>query len=57
MRGGALAAARIAHFGLPEVGVELVLMRVGETPVWSAPDGRNFDSQSLRQHFAILLGN
>ena len=57
MRGGALAAARIAHFGLPEVGVELVLMRVGETPVWTSSEGRNFDSQSLREHFAILLGN
>lgn len=57
MRGGALAAARIAHFGLPAVGVELVLMRVGETPVWSSADGRKFDSQSLREHFVILLGN
>ena len=56
MRGGALAAARIGHFGLPEMGVELVLMRVDETPVWSSPDGRSFDSQSLREHFAILLG-
>jgi hypothetical protein len=56
MRGGALAAARIVHFGMPAAGTELVLIRERDTPVWNSTDGSGFDSQKLREQFAILLG-
>ena len=55
MRGGALAAARISHIGRPKADIELTLVRTGETPGWHSLDGRHFDSQSLREHFVILL--
>lgn len=57
MRGGALAAARITHFGMPKAGAELVLVRAGETPVWSLADGGIFDSQTVAEHFAIFLAD
>jgi len=56
MRGGALAAARIAHFGMAKANVELTLGWEGEVPAWRSVDGV-FDSQSLRDHVRILLGN
>jgi hypothetical protein len=55
MRGGALAAARISHFGLRKSDVELTLVRDGEIPVWQTRDGENFDSEGVRKHLAILL--
>ena len=55
MRGGALAAARIKHFGMPEVDAELMLIRKEETPAWMSADGSRFDSQSLLEHFRVLL--
>ncbi len=57
MRGGALAAARIKHFGRPKAEVELTLWHKGEAPGWQSLPGVNFDSMSLREHFAILLEN
>ena len=57
MRGGALAAARIKHFGMPEADDELVLVRNDEIPAWNSATGGRFDSESLFQHFRILLGN
>lgn len=57
MRGGALAAARIAHFGRPKLDVELRLVRQGEVPAWSSQSGGVFDSQNLREHFELLLEN
>src|SRR5688572_5536793 len=57
MRGGALAAARIRHFGMPAADAELVLVREEETPAWNCVTGGRFDSESLFQHFRILLGN
>ncbi len=34
MRGGALAAARIKHLGMPKSGVEMVLLLRDDEPVW-----------------------
>jgi len=55
MRGGALAAARIKHFGMPKADVELVLVREEETPAWNHVNGGRFDSESLFHHFRVLL--
>ncbi len=55
MRGGALAAAKIRHFGKPKADVELILVKIGEVPGWQLVTGNNFDSKSLREHFEILL--
>jgi hypothetical protein len=57
MRNQALAAARITHFGIPKAGDELILIRDGDVPVWSSVDGRHFDSEGLRRHFTIFLGD
>lgn len=57
MRGGALASARITHFGRPKSDVELMLVRQGEVPAWSSRNNVVFDSQNLREHFEILLEN
>jgi hypothetical protein len=55
MRNGALAAARITHFGMPRSGVELELRRAGEVPVWHSVDGKPFDSDTLLLHFSVFL--
>ena len=57
MRGGALAAARISHFGRSKSDIELTLVRKDDVPGWYAPTGSGFDSQNLREHFEILLEN
>lgn len=60
MRNGALAGARLAHFGMAKKNAELVLLRSNEAPQWFAvaPDGNRslFDSECLRRHFRIFLG-
>lgn len=56
MRNGALAAAQVKHFGLSKSDEELTLQRQRQKPVWIASDGGVFDSESVRQHLAILLG-
>jgi hypothetical protein len=55
MRGGALAAARVTHFGRPKAGVELTLLLKGEAPEWRSMNGHSFDSHSLQEHLGILL--
>ena len=57
MRGGALAAARIVHFGMPTAGEEIVLARQSDTPVWSLDDGSIFDSHGLTEHFRVFLAD
>jgi len=57
MRGGALAAARLTHFGRPKAGVELTLLHKGGAPGWHSLSGHSFDSHSLREHLGILLEN
>lgn len=57
MRGGALAAARIQHFGMPKSGAELLLVRSGDLPAWNYENGKPFDSQSLAEHFKLFLAD
>ncbi len=59
MRGGALAYARISHFGISEANAELLLVRTNENlPQWFLADSdgqRNlFSSNNIRQHFSVF---
>jgi hypothetical protein len=61
MRGGALAFARLMHFGQAKHNAELMLVRHNESaPQWFSYDraGKRtpFDSSSLREHFRVFLG-
>ncbi len=60
MRGGALACARISHFGMTKQNVDLILLRSDSTPHWFAVDREGkrslFDSRNLQNHFQIFLG-
>jgi hypothetical protein len=59
MRGGALACARISHFGIGRENQELLLIRGDNAPNWFALDKENkralFDSRNLQRHFQIFL--
>lgn len=57
MRGGALAAARLTHFGVPAANAEIHLLRGDETPVWRSVSGEDFDIEKVIHHFQILLLN
>ena len=57
MRGGALAAARIVHFGMPKAGAEIVLARDSDLPVWRLDDGTTFESNDLTEHFRVFLAD
>ncbi len=60
MRGGALALARITHFGISKANDELALIRENDLPNWFSveKDGRRslFDSKNLQNHFRVFLG-
>jgi hypothetical protein len=60
MRGGALACARITHFGLNKHNAELVLTRDENLPNWFSVDKNEsrtlFDFKNLQNHFEIFLG-
>lgn len=60
MRGGALAVARISHFGMAKNNEELILLRLSDAPSWFAVDKTGnrslFDSRNLQKHFQIFLG-
>jgi hypothetical protein len=61
MRGGALAAARLTHFGQAKHNAELVLLRPGDNaPQWFAVTRNNtlavFDMRSILEHFAVFIG-
>lgn len=60
MRGGALAAARLRHFGMPRENAEFALVRGENAPVWSdlAANARatNITTDHLRGHFLVFLG-
>lgn len=61
MRGGALAFARLVHFGQAKHNAELILIRSKDSaPQWFAVDRAGhqtaFDSNNLREHFRIFLG-
>lgn len=61
MRGGALAFARITHFGMAKAGADLMLARPGDAPHWFAMPGDEtrvqIDSSNIRDHFQIFLGS
>lgn len=61
MRGGALAGARITHFGMGKANAELFLLRENDSPKWFSI-ARNgalilFDSNDLINHFRVFLGS
>lgn len=56
MRGGALAFARLTHFGLPKIGALLRLVHVATLPSWQGEDGATVDSGEIRRHFELFLG-
>ncbi|MGI8786863.1 MAG: hypothetical protein ACR2HG_03780 [Pyrinomonadaceae bacterium] len=60
MRGGALAIARLSHFGLSKHNADLILISEKNLPSWFSidADGKRsrFDSRNLQQHFQIFLG-
>ena len=60
MRGGALAVARISHFGITKANADLRLMSAGELPEWLVVRDEisveTLDSVALQQHFDIFLG-
>lgn len=60
MRGGALAAARIRHFGMSEANSELALLKTDGGPEWMAlvgdVAGQPFRVEDIRRHFAVFLG-
>lgn len=59
MRGGALAFSRLSHFGLPREQMEVILKRVGDSPVWTVRDGpmsgETLVMDILLAHFRILV--
>jgi hypothetical protein len=56
MKKGALAFARITHFGLPKFGAELRLVHSETLPCWLNGSGEAIDSSELRRHLDLLLG-
>ena len=60
MRGGALAQARITHFGMPREDRDLMLVRGTDLPEWYEAEKKGtadvFGSADLRRHFAIFTG-
>ena len=55
MRGGALAFARVTHFGMPRAGEELRLVHAEVLPRWMAEAGQPVTSGELRGHFNRFL--
>jgi len=55
MAKGALAYARIDHFGIPKAGAELRLDFGDELPNWHTETGELVNSDLLRSHLNILL--
>jgi len=60
MRGGAMAVARISHFGMKDAGADLILIRHEGTPIWCSLDKSEtrveFHARELMRHFAIFIG-
>ena len=55
MRGGALAFARVSHFGMPKMTTELKLVSEEPTPKWrNAETSDHVDSAELMRHLEIL---
>lgn len=60
MRGGALAAGRITHFGIAKANEDILLLREDDLPQWFSIDKAErktvFDSNNLQKHFRIFTG-
>ena len=60
MRGGAMAVARISHFGMKEAGSDLILIRHDGTPIWCSIDKAEtrveFRLHDMMRHFAVFIG-
>ncbi|CAN5125853.1 hypothetical protein BH20ACI1_BH20ACI1_32450 [soil metagenome] len=60
MRGGALACAKLTHFGISKNNAELLLVNSENSLNWTSIDkngGKStFDSTHLNQHFKIFIG-
>ncbi|QYO66608.1 hypothetical protein [Leptolyngbya sp. 7M] len=58
MRGGALAFGRIRHFGIPNAGVELGLIKAQAEPIWFVFEDERpsepFDEVAIEEQFRIL---
>lgn len=61
MRGGALAAGRISHFGIGKANADLILIFTEDLPQWFWVDQNSrknlFSSDHLHQHFQVFLDN
>jgi hypothetical protein len=59
VRGGGLASARVAHFGNPKAGEELLLLLSNEEPRWFVVEESGaraeFLEERLRRHVVRLL--
>lgn len=55
MRGGALAFARIRHFGMPNAGAEFRLVHNDDLPQWLNDAGAAIDIGTVRQHIDLFL--
>ena len=56
MQKGALAYARIKHFGLPRKAAEIRLVHGESLPTWLGEDDAVIDSREIQRHFNIFLG-
>ena len=54
MPGGALAFARISHFGMPRHDHEIRLVHAADLPHWLSEDGSVIETIILQAHFDIL---
>ncbi len=58
MRGGALAVARITHFGISKHNAELFLVQLNNLPNWFSVDKNGkrelFDAKNLQEHFRVF---
>lgn len=57
MRGGALACAKLTHFGMGSHNVELLLVNSGNSLNWILTDRKTFDSIDLNRHFEIFTSD
>ena len=56
MAKGALAFARITHYGLPKMSAEFRLVHAETLPRWIDAGEAVVDSGELRRHFDVLIG-
>ena len=55
MRNGALAHARIRHFGMSRQNADFRLVRAEPLPVWLDEDGVQLSTDEIRRHLDIFL--